>query len=131
MPTALIEYRQKFEGFSETTQEALLRKLANELPYIVAPQLNIVGRKLHNGGVGESEIIVDAREYSRFARNVNDIQITVRAHCYKERVERINFITGGIRRGVMEVMHDFGHNGKIGIEVDLIEMGYATIGKED
>ena len=125
MPTARIEY-QPDKGYEE-----IVGHLADDLPRIVAPQMNIGGRELHDGGVGESEILVDAVEYSRFARNINDIQITVIAHRFDERVARLDEATEAVKQGVVEVLRDFDRNLTVGISIWLVEMGYATIGKED
>lgn len=121
MPTVRIEY-QPAKGY-----EDIITRLADELPRITAPQMNVGGRELHDGGVGESEILVDAVEYSRFARNVNSIQITVIAHRFDERVTRLDEATEAIKDGVMETLRDFDRNLKVGVSVWLIEMGYATI----
>jgi hypothetical protein len=120
MPTARIEY-QPDKGY-----EDIVEHLADELPRIVAPQMNIGDRELHDGGVGESEILVDATEYSRFARNVNSIQITVIAHRFDERVTRLDEATEAIKQGVMEVLRDFDRNLTVGVSIWLVEMGYAT-----
>ena len=121
MPTALIEYRPNGE------YEPIIERLAAEMPAIAAPQMNIDGRELHDGGVGESEILVDAREYSRFAQNVNHIQITVIAHRFPQRVEKLDEATKAIKEGVMAVLADFDRNVTVGISIWLVDMGYETI----
>jgi len=121
MPTTLIEYKPD-KGYDD-----ILDQLADEMSGIIAPQMNILGRELHDGGVGESEIIVRFIEFSPRDRNINDIQITVRAHRFEERVNRLDVITEVIKQSVMEVLRDFDRTVNVGIEVDLIEMGYATI----
>ena len=124
MPTVRVEY-QSFMGYM-----TIMDELVDRLPLIVAPQMNIGGRELHDGGVGESEILLDATEYSHFARNVNHVQITVIAHRFDERVARIDEATEAIKQGVLEVLRDFDRNLTVGISIWLVEMGYATIGKD-
>lgn len=121
MPTVRIEYKPD-KGY-----EQIIGCLADDLPKIIAPQMNVRGRELHDGGVGESEILVDATKYSPFARNVNDIQITVIAHPFEERRVRLDEATEEIKKGVMEVLQDFDRSVKVGISIWLVEMGYATI----
>ena len=80
MPTTTVEY-DPTKGYDE-----ILDWLADEIPGIVAPQMNVSGRKLHDGGVSENEIIVRFMEFSPRDRNI-----------------------------------------EVGIELDLVEMGYAKI----
>lgn len=100
--------------------------------------MNIGGRELHDGGVGTSEILVDATAYTLFARNVNDIQITVIAHAFQERKDRLDEATEAVKEGVRAVLADFERDiltyggmslvsVKIGVSIWLIDMGYATI----
>jgi len=121
MPTTRIEYKPDM-GY-----EQIIERLADEMPRITAPQMNIGGRELHDGGVGESEILVDAVEYSRFARNINDIQITVIAHSFDERRERLDEATDAIKDGVKEILRDYDRNVKVGVSIWLVDMGYTTI----
>jgi hypothetical protein len=121
VPTTTIEY-DPTKGYDE-----ILDRLADEIPGIVAPQMNVSGRKLHDGGVSESEIIVRFMEFSPRDRNTNDIQITTRAHRFEERVARCDESTEAIKRGVMNILRDFDRNIEVGIELDLVEMGYAKI----
>src|SRR3989344_5739539 len=101
MPTVWIKSKPG-KGY-----EGILDRLADEMPGITAPQMNIAGHDLHDGGVGESEIMVEFFEFSPRDRNINDIQITVRAHRFEERVVRLDPITEAIRQGVAEVLRDF------------------------
>ena len=132
MPTVRIEY------LPNRGHEQIIGILADRLPGIVAPQMNIGGRELHDGGVGTSEILVDATAYTVFARNVNDIQITVIAHAFEERKKRIDEATEAVKDGVKAVLADFEQDrltygglslasAKIGVSIWLIDMGYATI----
>lgn len=121
MPTTRIEYKPG-KGY-----EQIIERLADEMPRIAAPQMNIGGRELHDGGVGEGEILVDAVEYSQFARNVNDIQITLIAHAFDERRKRLDEATDAIKKGVKDVLRDFDRNVKVGVSIWLVDMGYATI----
>ena len=121
MPTVRIEY-QPNKGY-----EQIIGVLADELPGIVAPQMNIGGRGLHGGGAGKSEVLVDATAYTQFARNVNDIQITVIAHAFQERKDRLDEATEAVKEGVKAVLADFDRNVKVGVSIWLIDMGYATI----
>ena len=121
MPTVRIEYQPA------KSYEDIIASLADELPRITAPQMNVGGRELHDGGVGESEILVDAVEYSRFARNVNDIQITVIAHAFDERRKCLDEATDAIKEGVKVILCDFDRNVKVGVSIWLVDMGYATI----
>lgn len=121
MPTVWIQYKSQ-KGYDE-----ILDRLAVEMPGITAPQMNVDGRGLHDGGVGESEIIVEFHEFSPRDRNVNDIQITVVAHEFPERQTRLDEATNEIKKGVMTVLCDFDRNVKVGISIWLVQMGYATI----
>lgn len=111
--------------------DAILDALAEHLPSIAASLMNIDGSALHEGGVGETEILVEFKEFSPRDRNVNDIQITMVAHAFPERVEKVEESTNQLKRGVMEVLRDFDRNLVVGVSIWLVEMGYATIGKED
>lgn len=129
MPTVRVEYNP---FSSKPDVMAAVNDLYTYLPAIIAPVMNIEGRELHDGGVGESEIIVNLIEYSKRDLNINDIQITVIAHRFEERVARLDEMTQAIRDGVKVTLHAsvFGDdyiNIKVGISIWLIEMGYATI----
>lgn len=124
MPTTLVEYNFK------KVSDRLLDQLAEELPSIIAPKMNITGRELHDGGVGEAEVIVRFVQFSPHDRNTNDLQITTRAHCFEERVERVEDIERTIRSDVKTLLDAFGFDGTAGIEVYLAPMGYGTINKE-
>jgi len=121
MPTVRIQYKPG-RGYDE-----ILDRLADEMPGITAPQMNVNGRGLHDGGVGESEIMVEFYEFSPRDRNVNDIQITVMAHAFPERQTRLDEATNAIREGVMAILADFDRNVNVGISIWLVQMGYATI----
>ena len=127
MPTVRIEYQPQPEKWPEPIYRAFLKKLADKLPTIIAPEMNINGRDLHDGGVSENEILVDGVEYSHLSRNVNNVQITVIAHRFDERVARLDEVTTAIKNGVLEVLRDFDRDLTIGISVCLVEMGYASI----
>lgn len=122
MPTVLLQYQDR----KEVGLKILLNTLAENLPRIVAGQMNISGRELHDGGVSEQEIIYDAQPYSRYARNTNGLQITVRAHRFEERLARIDEIADAIKEGVIKSLRGIEHTLKIAVEVDLVDMGYTT-----
>lgn len=124
MPTITVK-SQPDKGY-----DAILDALADHLPGIAAPLMNIDGSALHEGGVGETEILVEFEEFSPRDRNVNDIQITMVAHAFPERVEKVEESTDQLKQGVMEVLRDFDRNLIAGVSIWLVEMGYATIGKE-
>lgn len=128
MPTVRLEYNPHS---SKPTKEAVL-DLYKYLPAIIAPAMNIEGRHVHDGGVGESEIIVNLIEYSKHDLNINDIQITVIAHNFEERVARVDEMTDYIREQVKETQHAKIFDGdyvemKVGVSIWLVAMGYATI----
>ncbi len=122
MPTVLLQYQDP----EEVGMRILLNTLADNLPRIVAEQMNIPDRELHGGGVSEKEIIFDAQPYSQYARNTNKLQITVRAHRFEERLTRIDEMTNSIMEGVVESLLGIEHPFKIAVEVDLVDMGYTT-----
>jgi len=126
MPTVLIEYKDDDEGLMFQVIE-----LAAEMPSIVAPHMNIDGRALHDGGVSENEILVDGRAYSAFAVNVNDIQVTVIAHRFDERVAKLDEMTEAIRQGIIGLLTYNGQKLKVGVSIWLVEMGYGMITEED
>jgi len=121
MPTIWVKYKPE-KGYDE-----ILDRLADELPGIIAPLMNVDGSALHEGGVGESEIMVEFYEFTPRDRNVNDVQITVIAHPFPERQERLDDTTEAIKKGVMSILADFDRNVKVGVSPWLVEMGYATI----
>ena len=121
MPTVWIKYKPE-KGYDE-----ILDRLAAEIPGITAPQMNVGGRDLHHGGVGESEIMVEFLEFSSRDCNINDIQITVVAHPFPERRTRLDEATAEIKKGIMSILADFDRNVKVGVSIWLVEMGYATI----
>lgn len=132
MPTVLVEYKHspyvKDLELSPVGKTASpIRCVVDALPEILAPLLTVAGREIHDGGVTEKEIIVDARQYSHFARNINDIQVTVRAHRFEDRINRLDEITNSIRQSMHSVLRQFDCDLDIGIEVDLVDMGYASI----
>jgi hypothetical protein len=121
MPTVQVQYQPK------NVRKGIVSNLAYELPKIVAPQMNIDGRTLHDGGVGEKEILVDATAYTAFACNVNDLQITVIAHAFQERKDRLDEATEAIKEGVKKVLATFNCKVKVGVSIWLIDMSYTTI----
>lgn len=128
MPTVRVEYNP----YSDNVNVSLVMILVTKrLPSIVAPQMNIEGRELHNGGVSENEIIVNTIPYSRYDQNVNDIQVTIIAHNYKERLQRVDEITEAIRDEILDIIQcEIGNKHeymKIAVSVWLIPMGYAII----
>jgi hypothetical protein len=128
MPTVRLEYNP----FSSNPEiEEAVHDLYTELPGIIAPVINIEGCSIHNGGVTESEIIVNIIEYSKRDLNVNDIQITIIAHRFEERVAKIDEMTDVIRDAVKstlntDMFYDDYINLKVGVSIWLVEMGYAT-----
>lgn len=123
MPTVWIKYYPQ-KGYYDD----ILAKLADELPSIAAPQMNVSGRDLHDGGISESEIMVEFLEFSPRDRNINDIQITLVAHRFEERSQRLDDATRALKEGVMSILRDFDDcNVKVGISIWLVEMGYETI----
>ena len=121
MPTVRIEYR------TDKEYEHIVERLVDELPRIVAPQMNVDGRELHDVGVGASEIIVNVFECSPLDRNINDIQITVIAHSFAERRQHLDEATAKVKKGVMSILADFDRNVSVGVSIWLVEMGYETI----
>lgn len=121
VPTVWIKHKPEKE-YGE-----ILDRLAAEMPGIAAPQVNVSGRDLHDGGVGESEIMVEFLEFTPRDRNVNDIQITLIAHRFKKRRKRRDDATKAIKEGVMNVLRDFDRNVKVGVSIWLVDMGYETI----
>ena len=121
MPTVWIKHKPEKE------YDEILDRLAGEMPSIAAPQMNVSGRELHDGGVGESEIMVEFLEFTPRDRNVNDIQITLIAHRFEERSQRLDDATKAIKEGVMAILRDFDRNVKVGVSIWLVDMGYATI----
>ena len=105
----------------------ILDALAEHLPRIAAPLMNIDGSKLHEGGVGETEILIEFVEFSFRDHNVNDIQITMVAHAFPKRVEQVEESTDKLKQGVLEVLQDFDRDPIVGVSIWLVEMGYATI----
>jgi hypothetical protein len=131
MPTVRIEYNP-FSNNAPEGVEVAVYDFYRSLPAIIAPKMNIAGRDLHDGGVGENEILLDVVAYSRFALNVNDIQITVIAHRFEERVARVDEVTDAIRDEVKALLNTEAFGGDydgitVGVSIWLVDMGYATI----
>jgi len=122
MPTVLLQYQDD----NDIGMRILLNTLADSLPKIVAEQMDIPDRALHDGGVSEKEIIFDAQPYSKFARNTNGLQITIRAHCFEDRLARIDQIANIIKLDIIAALRGIEHPHKIAVEVDLVDMGYDT-----
>lgn len=123
MPTVEVEHSAK-------VSKLVLDHLADNLPSIVAPKMNISGRQLHDGGVGLHEIIVKFREQSEFDRNINPIQITVYAHNFEERVVRHREIKNAIISGVQHALDCMRCTEAAAVEVRLGPVEYGTINKE-
>lgn len=123
MPTVEVDYSAK-------VSKLVLDHLGDNLPSIVAPEMHISGRQLHDGGVGLREIIVKFREQSEFDRNTNTIQITVYAHNFEERVNRHRDIKDSIVSGVQHALDCMSCTDTVAVEVRLIPVEYGTINKE-
>jgi len=121
MPLVRIKYAPP-KGYDE-----IVDSFVREIPGIVAPQMNILERKLHDGGVGVREILVECFEFSPRDRNVDGIQITVIAHPFEERCGRREKITKAITKDVGKVLSDFDRNARVSVYVWLVEMEYARI----
>lgn len=90
--------------------EELACKLAEALPAIVAPQLSIAGAELHDGMVTQKEIIVEVTEGSQADVNTKDLQITILAHNFPERVETDEQRKDAMLKGVRTFLADFDRN---------------------
>lgn len=121
MPTIWVKSKPG-KGYDD-----ILDRLADELPGIAAPEMNVSGSALHEGGVGEDEIMVEFLEFSKYDRNVNDIQVTMIAHPFPERQARLDDATTALKEGIMTILRDFDRNVKVGVSIWLVEMGYETI----
>lgn len=106
---------------------SVLDLLADSLPGNAAPIMNIHGKALHDGGVGETEIMVEFEEFSARDRNVNDIQITIVAHRFPERVAGIEWATKAFQASIESVMKNVSQPLKLGVSIELVDMGYETI----
>lgn len=122
MPTVAVEHHPKIERLA-------LEHLADNLPSIVAPQMNISGKQLHDGGVGLREIIVKFYEQSDLNRNA--IQITVYGHAFEERVARHRDMKDAIIAGVQHALDCMRCTDTAAVEVRLGPVEYGTINKED
>lgn len=121
MPTVWIKHKPEKE------YDEILDRLADEIPSVAASQMNVSGRDLHDGGVSESEIMVEFLEFTLRDRNINDIQITLVAHRFEERSQRLDDATTAIKEGVMAILSEFDRNVKVGVSIWLVDMGYETI----
>ena len=124
MPTVEVEYSAK-------VSKLVLDHLGDNLPSIVAPQMHLPNRKLHDGGVGLREIIVKFREQSAFDRNINNIQITVYGHAFEERVARHRDMKDAIIAGVQRALDCMRCTDTAAVEVRLGPVEYGTINKEE
>jgi len=122
MPTVLLKYK----GTEECQRVAL--ELIPKIPGIVAPLMNIEGRELHDGGVGEDEIMVEPWQFSPFALNVKDIRIVVEAHNYPERIRLADNAAYSITEQVRDFIIRFKNVTPIdlGVSVEPRCMGYTT-----
>ena len=60
-------------------------KLAQELPFIIAPHLNVKNRDRHDGGITSKDIIVHCSEGNAGDVNGRDFEIMIFAHDFPER----------------------------------------------
>ncbi len=123
MPTVEVDHSAK-------VSKLVLDHLGDNLPPIVAEEMHIPGRQLHDGGVGLREIIVKFREQSEFDRNTNAIQITVYAHSFEERVARHREIKDAIIVGVQHALDCMRFTDTAAVEVRLVPVEYGTLNKE-
>lgn len=114
MPTAILTYSKK--------NRLLALVLAEALPRLAAPHLNVEGAPRHEGGVTEKEVIVRLQ-----AGDEEDINVHFRAHNFPERVkndqQRTELIHDGCRRlldwneGVLV---------SLSVELELANLGYKA-----
>lgn len=131
MPTVRVEYNP----FTNKPVDDAVNELYKDLPYTIAAHLNIEGHDLHDGGVSEKEIIVNLIECDKRDLNTNDIQITIIAHRFEERVARNDEVTKKIGAEINATLRQEVHCGEydditFAVSIWLVEMSYVTFGGE-
>lgn len=119
MPTAILAYSKE--------NRLLALVLAEALPRLAAPHLNVEGAPRHEGGVTEKEVIVRLQAGDEEDINAPDINVHFRAHNFPERVkndqQRTELIHDGCRRlldwneGVLV---------SLSVELELANLGYKA-----
>lgn len=120
MPLVLLQYKQGRE------LKELAEQLAQALPEIVAPHLNIVGRERHDGGVTPDEIIVRCSESNPMNVNTRDIEMIILAHEFPERKANLEDRKNGILADVLKFFADYDRNVDGFVMPILINMAYGA-----
>ena len=88
----------------------LAAKLAETLPDIIAPALNVEGRELHDGKVTADEIDVRCEEGQAADVNAKDLEIMIFAHDFPERSANLEDRKKLILEGVLAFLADWDRN---------------------
>ncbi len=100
MPLVLLQYRPNL-GLTNMATE-----LAEELPKIVAPALNINGRENLNGRVLPEDVTVWLVPGGEHDQNVKDLEIMIWAHDFPERKMTLEVRKNEVIEGVQRFLDD-------------------------
>jgi hypothetical protein len=81
MPLVLLQYKPELKGVA--------KKLAHELPYIVASNLTLSKRKRHDGQVAPEDIMIWCSERGKADVNGKGLEIIIFAHDYPKRKKNL------------------------------------------
>jgi hypothetical protein len=121
MPLTVLQYKID-RGLKE-----LAEKLAETLPSIVAPNLSLSERDLHDGKLTPDEIMVWCRESKKADQNGKDLEIIVFAHDFPERRENLEARKDTIIEGVRKFLSDYDRNVTAAVWVLLAPTAYGEI----
>jgi hypothetical protein len=94
MPLVLLQYKKG------RRLKKIAKHIAEHLPGIVAPYLNVEGRNRHDGGVTADEIIVRCTESNALDVNTADLEIVIFAHDFRERKATLEKRKDGIIKNI-------------------------------
>ena len=121
MPIVQLRYK------SDRGLEELVGNLAKALPAIIAPQLTVLGSELHDGMVTEKEIIVEVTECSQADINTKDLQITILAHNFPDRIETDEQRKDAIIKDVRTFLADYDRNVEGFVWLILVPTAFGQI----
>lgn len=121
MPFVTMRYKR-----SRVTS-SFVDMLAHELPRIIAPHLSLGGRERNEGLVTPDDIMVQCEEGGPYDVNTKDIQISILAHDFPERVVNLESRKEAILEGIRAVMTHYGAKASGCVLITLHHMAYGKL----
>ncbi len=119
MPTAILTY--------SNGNRLLALVLAEALPRLAAPHLNVEGAPRHEGGVTEKEVIVRLQIGDDEDINAPDINVHFRAHNFPERVKNDQQRTELIHDDCRKLLDwNEATDTSLSVELELANLGYKA-----